>query len=198
MTVQQNKKITAVIFTALALMLVSVQPVFAAPDSPASKDNRIGLFSTAPKAGDKAVPKGKHVKIETENGEIIIELYPDVAPNHVASFKALIAKGFYDGLIFHRVIADFMAQGGDPTGTGRGGPGFTMKAEFNARKHLRGTLSMARTHDPDSAGSQFFICFAPQPYLDGQYTVFGQVIQGMDVVDKIKPGTVMKKLTVLP
>jgi peptidylprolyl isomerase/peptidyl-prolyl cis-trans isomerase B (cyclophilin B) len=198
MTVQQRKKITAVIFTALTFMLVPVQPVSAGPDSSAVKNGKTGLFSTAPKAGDKSVPEGKHVKIEIENGEIIIELYPDVAPNHVASFKALIAKGFYDGLIFHRVIADFMAQGGDPTGTGRGGPGYTIKAEFNARKHLRGTLSMARTHDPDSAGSQFFICFAPQPYLDGQYTVFGQVTKGMDVVDKIKVGTVMKKLTVLP
>jgi len=193
MTVQQHKKITAFIFVALTLMLASVQPA-----SSASKDSKMGLFSSAPMPGDKEVPEGKHVKIETENGEIIIELYPEDAPNHVASFKALIAKGFYDGLIFHRVIADFMAQGGDPTGTGRGGPGYTIKAEFNARKHLRGTVSMARTHDPDSAGSQFFICFSPQSYLDGQYTVFGQVTKGMDVVDKIKIGTVMKKLTVLP
>jgi len=198
MTVLHRKRFTAVIFSALVFMFTSVQPISASPDSSAAKNNKVGLFSSAPKAGDKDVPAGKHVKIETENGEIIIELYPDVAPNHVASFKALIAKGFYDGLIFHRVIADFMAQGGDPTGTGRGGPGFTMKAEFNKRKHLRGTLSMARTRDPDSAGSQFFICFVPYPSLDGQYTVFGQVTKGMDVVDKIKVGTVMKKLTVLP
>lgn len=198
MTDSQRKRFRTVVFSALAMMFVSVQPIAASADPSATKNDKIGLFSSAPKPGDKDVPAGKHVKIETENGDIIIELYPEVAPNHVASFKALIAKGFYDGLIFHRVIADFMAQGGDPTGTGMGGPGFTIKAEFNKRKHLRGTLSMARTRDPDSAGSQFFICFAPQPYLDGQYTVFGQVTKGMDVVDKIKIGTVMKKLTVLP
>jgi peptidylprolyl isomerase/peptidyl-prolyl cis-trans isomerase B (cyclophilin B) len=197
MTVQQRKKITAVVLTALAFML-PVQFVSAGPDSSAVKNGKTGMFSSAPKAGDKIVPQGKHVKIETENGEVIIELYPDTAPNTVASFKALISRGFYDGLKFHRVIPGFMAQGGDPTGTGMGGPGYTVKAEFNARRHLRGTLSMARTRDPDSAGSQFFICFAPQPHLDGQYTVFGQVIRGMDVVDKIRPGTVMKKLTVLP
>jgi peptidylprolyl isomerase/peptidyl-prolyl cis-trans isomerase B (cyclophilin B) len=191
------RTITTAIFMAMAFMFVLITPVSASSDS-ANSDNKYAPFSTAPKPGDKSVPEGKHVKIETENGDIIIELYPDVAPNHVASFKALIAKGFYDGLIFHRVIADFMAQGGDPAGTGRGGPGFTMKAEFNDRKHVRGTLSMARTHDPDSAGSQFFICFAPASYLDGQYTVFGQVTKGMDVVDKIEVGTVMKRLTVLP
>lgn len=197
MKVQKHRTITTAIFMAMAFMFVLITPVSASSDS-ANSDNKYAPFSTAPKPGDKSVPEGKHVKIETENGDIIIELYPDVAPNHVASFKALIAKGFYDGLIFHRVIADFMAQGGDPAGTGRGGPGFTMKAEFNDRKHVRGTLSMARTHDPDSAGSQFFICFAPASYLDGQYTVFGQVTKGMDVVDKIEVGTVMKRLTVLP
>lgn len=197
MKVQKHRTITTAIFMAMAFMFVLITPVSASSDS-ANSDNKNAPFSTAPKPGDKSVPEGKHVKIETENGDIIIELYPDVAPNHVASFKALIAKGFYDGLIFHRVIADFMAQGGDPAGTGRGGPGFTMKAEFNDRKHVRGTLSMARTHDPDSAGSQFFICFAPASYLDGQYTVFGQVTKGMDVVDKIEVGTVMKRLTVLP
>lgn len=197
MTVQKHRTMTTAIFIAMAFMFVLITPVSASSDS-ATNDNKYAPFSTAPKPGDKTVPQGKHVKIETEHGEMIIELYPDVAPNHVASFKALIAKGYYDGLIFHRVIPNFMAQGGDPSGTGRGGPGYTIKAEFNDRKHLRGTLSMARTHDPDSAGSQFFICFVPYPSLDGQYTVFGQVTQGLDVLDKIKPGAVMKKLTVLP
>lgn len=197
MTVKKHRTITTAIFMAMAFIFVFVTPVFASSDS-ANGDNKYAPFSTAPKPGDKTVPEGKHVKIETEHGEMMIELYPDVAPNHVASFKALIAKGYYDGLIFHRVIPDFMAQGGDPSGTGRGGPGYTIKAEFNDRKHIRGTLSMARTHDPDSAGSQFFICFVPYPSLDGQYTVFGQVTQGLDVLDKIKPGAVMKKLTVLP
>ncbi len=197
MTVQKHTTFTTTIFMAMALLFLSIQPVAANPDS-ATRDNKYTPFSTAPKPGDKSVPAGNHVKIETEHGEILIKLYPDVAPNHVASFKALIATGYYDGLIFHRVISNFMAQGGDPTGTGRGGPGYTIKAEFNNRKHVRGTLSMARTHDPDSAGSQFFICFVPYPSLDGQYTVFGQVTEGLDVLDKIKPGTVMKKLTVLP
>lgn len=181
----------------MVFTFVFMTPAFASSDS-ASGESKYAPFSTAPKPGDKSVPAGKHVKIETEHGEMLIELYPDVAPNHVASFKALIAKGYYDGLVFHRVISNFMAQGGDPSGTGQGGPGYTIKAEFNARKHVRGTLSMARTHDPDSAGSQFFICFVPYPSLDGQYTVFGQVIKGLDVLDKIKAGAVMKKLTVLP
>jgi peptidylprolyl isomerase/peptidyl-prolyl cis-trans isomerase B (cyclophilin B) len=186
-------------FSALALMFVFAQTATAAPaSSTMSPADRMGLFSSAPRPGDASVPEGKHVRIETGHGEILLELYPDTAPNHVASFKALIAKGYYDGLKFHRVIKDFMAQGGDPTGIGSGGPGYTLKAEFNARKHLRGTLSMARKQDPDSAGSQFFICFSPQPYLDGKYTVFGQVVKGMDVVDQIKQGDVMKKLTVLP
>ena len=197
MMIKKHRTITTAIFMAMAFIFVFVTPVFASSDS-ANSDNKSAPFSTAPKPGDKTVPEGKHVKIETEHGEMMIELYPDVAPNHVASFKALIAKGYYDGLIFHRVIPDFMAQGGDPSGTGRGGPGYTIKAEFNNRKHIRGTLSMARTHEPDSAGSQFFICFVPYPSLDGQYTVFGQVTQGLDVLDKIKPGAVMKKLTVLP
>jgi len=163
-----------------------------------ARENNVGLFTKAPQAGDKDIPQGNHIKIETEHGEVLIELYPDSAPNTVANFKALAGKGFYDGLKFHRVIAGFMAQGGDPEGTGRGGPGYNVKAEFNARKHVRGTLAMARSASPDSAGSQFYICFAPQPHLDGQYTIFGQVVEGMDVVDQIKQGDVMNKVSVLP
>lgn len=158
----------------------------------------MSLFSRAPKAGDKDIPAGEHVRITTEHGEILIELYPDAAPNTVANFKALAGKGFYDGLTFHRVIPGFMAQGGDPLGNGTGGPGYRVKAEFNAHRHVRGTVAMARAADPDSAGSQFYICFEPQPHLDGQYTVFGQVIEGMEIVDQIRQGDVMQKVEVLP
>jgi peptidyl-prolyl cis-trans isomerase B (cyclophilin B) len=123
--------------------------------------------------------------IETNMGMIKLKLYPDVAPNHCRNFIRLAKDGFYDNLIFHRVIKGFMIQGGCPQGTGTGGPGWNLDAEFNQRKHLKGTLSMARSTDPNSAGSQFFICLEPQPGLDGKYTVFGQVIEGQDVVDKI-------------
>jgi len=152
----------------------------------------------APLATDTDIPAGNHVVIETNMGSITIQLLPEVAPNTVANFKVLANNGYYDGIIFHRVIPGFMAQGGDPTGTGTGGPGYKIKAEFNATKHVRGTVAMARTSDPDSAGSQFYICFGPQPHLDRQYTVFGQVEEGMDVVDQIKNGTVMQKVSVQP
>lgn len=152
----------------------------------------------APLATDKDLPEGNHVVIETDMGSIKIKLLPEVAPNTVANFKVLANNGYYDGIIFHRVIPGFMAQGGDPTGTGTGGPGYKIDAEFNETKHVRGTVAMARTADPNSAGSQFYICFGPQPHLDRQYTVFGQVEEGMDVVDQIKNGTVMKKVSVQP
>jgi cyclophilin family peptidyl-prolyl cis-trans isomerase len=129
--------------------------------------------------------KGKQAVIETNVGKIVVDFYPDDAPNTVANFIKLADQGFYDGLIFHRVIKGFMIQGGCPKGDGTGGPGYTIKAEFNSRKHVAGTVAMARTNDPDSAGSQFYICLAPQPFLDGKYTVFGQVTQGQDVVTKI-------------
>lgn len=154
--------------------------------------------SKAPLATDADLPEGNHVLMETELGSVTIELLPDVAPDTVANFKVLVNNGFYDGLTFHRVIAGFMAQGGDPQGTGTGGPGYSIKAEFNDTKHLRGTVAMARTADPNSAGSQFYICFGPQPHLDGQYTVFGQVTEGMEVIDQMKNGTVMRKLTLRP
>ena len=137
------------------------------------------------------------VKMELENGTVTMELYPDVAPNTVEAFKKLIKKGFYDGLTFHRVIPGFMAQGGDPDGTGMGGPGYSLKSEFNNKKHVRGTLAMARSSDPDSAGSQFYICYAPQPHLDGQYTIFGQVTDGMELVDDLHNGSIIKKMTLV-
>ncbi len=130
--------------------------------------------------------------IETRLGNIELKFFPDVAPNHVKNFIDLAKKGFYDGTTFHRVIPGFMVQGGDPNTKnpdrarhGMGGPGYSLKAEFNDKPHKRGTLSMARSSSPDSAGSQFFICVAPASFLDKQYTVFGEVLSGMEVVDKI-------------
>jgi cyclophilin family peptidyl-prolyl cis-trans isomerase len=126
--------------------------------------------------------------METTKGRVVIALRPDLAPNHVKRIKELAREGFYDGVVFHRVIDGFMAQTGDPTGTGMGGSGKKLKAEFNKAPHVRGTCSMARASDPNSADSQFFICFDDARFLDGQYTVWGEVSQGMDVVDKIKRG----------
>ena len=132
------------------------------------------------------------VTFEMESGgKMVAELYPEVAPNTVNNFISLIKKGFFDGLIFHRVIPGFMIQGGDPQGSGMGGPGYEIPGEFTANgfqndlKHDRGVLSMARSSNPDSAGSQFFIMVDPAPHLDGQYAAFGKVIEGMEVADKI-------------
>lgn len=132
------------------------------------------------------------VTITMENGDVIkAELYPEIAPNTVNNFISLIKKGFYNGLIFHRVINGFMIQGGCPDGTGMGGPGYTIKGEFAANgvanpiRHTRGVISMARAQDPNSAGSQFFIMHADAPHLDGEYAAFGHVVDGMDVVDEI-------------
>jgi len=121
-------------------------------------------------------------------GRVVIAMRPDLAPATCAQIKALVRRGFYDGVPFHRVIAGFMAQTGDPTGTGTGGSGHKLKAEFSAEKHVRGVVSMARASDPNSADSQFFIMFAPAPSLDGQYTVWGQVTSGMEFIDQIKKG----------
>ena len=126
--------------------------------------------------------------IETSKGAVSIAMRGDLAPNHVARIKELVREGFYDGVAFHRVIDGFMAQTGDPTGTGSGGSGKKLKAEFSDTAHIRGTCSMARAADPDSADSQFFICFAESPWLDGQYTVWGEVVSGMEAVDQIKRG----------
>ena len=132
------------------------------------------------------------VTITMTNGDVMkAELYPEIAPNTVNNFISLVQKGFYDGLIFHRVISGFMIQGGDPQGTGMGGPGYSIKGEFamngvrNDLKHTRGVLSMALSMMPNSAGSQFFIMHANAPHLDGQYAAFGKVVEGLDVVDKI-------------
>ena len=127
--------------------------------------------------------------LDLEGGRVVITLRPDLAPNHVARIKELTRQGFYDGLKFHRVIDGFMAQTGDPRGNGTGGSGQNLKAEFSNEPHVRGTLSMARAMNPDSADSQFFIMFATAPHLDGQYTVWGKVTSGMEFVDQIKKGS---------
>ncbi len=127
--------------------------------------------------------------LDLPDGRVVIKLRPDLAPGHVARIKELTREGFYNGLSFHRVIPGFMAQTGDPRGDGTGGSGKKLKAEFSDAHHVRGTVSMARAASPDSGDSQFFICFAPAPFLDGQYTIWGEVMSGMEFVDKIKAGS---------
>lgn len=135
--------------------------------------------------------------LDVPKGRVVIELRPDLAPVTVARIKELARKGFYDGLAFHRVIAGFMAQTGDPKGDGTGGSGKKLKAEFSQAHFVRGTAGMARAQDPDSADSQFFICFAPAPFLDGKYTIFGQVTSGMEYIDAIKQGNPNQNGTVV-
>ena len=129
------------------------------------------------------------VYLDTKDGRVVIKLRPDLAPKHVEQIKTLVKQGFYNGILFHRVIDGFMAQTGDPTGTGTGGSTLpNIKAEFTPQPFNRGTLGMARSQDPNSANSQFFICFGPAAFLNGQYTVFGEVVSGMEFFDKIKKG----------
>ncbi len=145
-----------------------------------------------PTIDDKALPQ---VTIQTSKGDIVIEMFEDDAPNTVANFINLAEKGFYNGLVFHRVIANFMIQGGDPQGTGSGGPGYRFADEFSQRKHKRGSLSMANS-GPNTNGSQFFITHVPTSHLDGKHTVFGQVLKGQDVVDSIAKGDKMIEVRV--
>lgn len=137
------------------------------------------------------------LQIETKYGTVTIQTRPDVAPNTVARIVELARAGFYNGLSFHRVVSGFVVQGGDPEGTGRGGSGVKLKAEFSNLKHEAGTVAMARTQDPNSADSQFYISLGRHPHLDGQYTIFGRVTQGLDVVEKIKQGDTMTRVTVV-
>ena len=138
----------------------------------------------------------KKAVIETDKGNIVLELFDKDAPNTVENFETLIKKGFYDGLNFHRVISDFMIQGGCPNGRGTGGPGYTIKCEINPQKHVRGALSMAHA-GRDTGGSQFFICHNAFPHLDGVHTVFGKVLEGIEVVDSIEQGDKMNKVTIV-
>ena len=156
------------------------------PTPPASKE--------APKGG-KRVKQTAVITME-KGGDIVIEFYPEDAPKTVENFVTLAKKGFYNGVTFHRVEPGFVVQGGDPKGNGTGGPGYTIKDEFNKQKHVRGAVAMARTQAPNSAGSQFYITLAPAHFLDGQYTVFGQVTSGMEVVDKIRVGDKMKSVKI--
>jgi peptidylprolyl isomerase len=147
------------------------------------------IMTTATEASAAPTPDLENtLYMDLEYGRVVIRLRPDLAPAHVARIKELTREGFYDGTPFHRVIPGFMAQGGDPTGTGTGGSGSKITAEFSKEKHVRGTASMARAQDPNSADSQFFICFDAAPFLDGQYTIWGEVVEGMEFVDQIKKG----------
>ena len=170
-----------VLLTMLCLQSTNTSPAF-------SQDARYKVFT---RQEIEHMQKTKAI-IKTKFGDITVKFFPEVAPNHVKSFIELSRNGFYDGTTFHRVVPGFVIQGGDPNSKspnrathGLGGPGYQLKAEFSNVPHNRGTLSMARAADPDSAGSQFFICIAPAAFLDGKYTVFGEVTEGMDVVDQI-------------
>jgi peptidylprolyl isomerase len=148
----------------------------------------LALTTTALSESEAAAPENMLV-IELASGKVVIEMMPDLAPQHVQRIRELASEGFYDGVVFHRVIPGFMAQTGDPTGTGRGGSKKpNLPAEFNQASFKRGTLGMARSASPNSANSQFFICFANASHLDGQYTVWGQVVEGMDLIDKLAVG----------
>jgi len=152
--------------------------------------SRLACFVAALTLGGVAMAADPEnaVYMDIAFGRVTIQLRPDLAPNTVAQFKALVRRGFYDGIVFHRVIDGFMAQTGDPTGTGTGGSGHALHAEFSSEKFVRGTVAMARTSDPNTADSQFFIMYAPGPALDGKYTIFGQVQSGMDLIDQLRKG----------
>lgn len=138
------------------------------------------------------------IRIATDKGDILFEFFPDVAPLHTAAFMKMALAGFYNGLNFHRVESGFVIQGGDPDGDGTGGPGYRLKAEFSDKPHIRGTVAMARSSNPDSAGSQFYICLGDARFLDNQYTVFGQMTDGFETLDAIRRGDVMNTVTVEP
>lgn len=142
--------------------------------------------------------KTSQARIATSHGDIVFTFYPDDAPIHTAAFMKLADNGFYNGLAFHRVEPGFVVQGGDPDGNGTGGPGYNLKAEFNGRPHVRGTVAMARSSNPNSAGSQFYICLDDARFLDNQYTVFGQMTDGFDALDAIRRGDAMTAVTIEP
>lgn len=186
-----------------ALATLAFSPTLRAADAPsADSPTSASTVAAAPAAApdpakDLKDPNLRAVIRLAKGGRIVFKFFPDGAPKTVANFVSLADKGFYNGLSFHRVVPGFVIQGGDPAGNGSGGPGYTIKAEFNDHLHLRGSVAMARTSDPDSAGSQFYICLAPQPGLDHQYTVFGQVIEGDKLLDGIQVGDKMKSVKIL-
>jgi len=197
----QKEKVKAPTPTQISAVPEAKEPAKAPEAKPTETPKAVAEKKPSEKAGKPAgvITRDNATAIieMAKGGRIVIEFYPKDAPNTVDNFIKLANKGFYNGLTFHRVEPGFVVQGGDPSGDGTGGPGYTIKAEFNQQKHLTGTVAMARAEHPDSAGSQFYICLAPQPYLDGQYTVFGQVIEGMEIVKGIKIGDVMKKVTIV-
>lgn len=189
----KRSSLVAIALAAAAVLAVGIlwATRLNSPDADSTPPRSAGATNTRSSTSESEA-RNPVVTIVMESGaEIRIELYPDVAPNTVRNFISLVRSGFYDGTIFHRVVPGFVIQGGDPTGTGRGGPGYAIRGEFTANgfrndlKHERGVVSMARTQDPNSAGSQFFIMVAAAPHLDGQYAAFGRVISGMEEVDRI-------------
>ncbi len=148
----------------------------------------VALMAAASGTEEASAQQQDHLRIALRTGDVVIRMRPDLAPNHVKRILELAESGFYDGIVFHRVIEGFMAQTGDPDGTGAGGSGQNLRAEFSAEPFRRGTVGMARSGHPDSADSQFFICFADAEFLNGQYTVVGEVVEGMEYVDQIKRG----------
>lgn len=172
-------------FILLTTMLLGVCVAFAGDENKKSSDEGKVKEEQKKESYTKRKASNPEITIETDYGTMKLELFRDVAPIHVDSMLSRIREGFYNGLIFHRIIDGFMIQGGDPTGTGRGNAGYYLPAEFSKLKHIEGTLSMARAQAPNSASCQFFICLAPQPFLDGKYTIFGQLMEGYDVLHKI-------------
>ena len=185
-----RSRLIAVVTGAIALLAVLGFPSLGAV-GPAGAQQ-----PTPPSQGAKKVKESAVITME-KGGEIKFDFFPEDAPKTVENFVTLARKGFYDGLAFHRVEPGFVVQGGDPQGNGMGGPGYKIKAEFNKQKHVRGAVAMARSNDPDSAGSQFYIVLAPANFLDGKYTVFGIVTSGMDVVDKVRVGDKMKSVKIV-
>ncbi|MFH2036977.1 MAG: peptidylprolyl isomerase [Candidatus Zixiibacteriota bacterium] len=170
------KKVITVLFALMFVLSVAYADDNATAKKPEAEKKE---------AHQKGKASNPEVAIETDFGTMKLELFRDVAPAHVDSMISRVKEKFYDGLIFHRIIPNFMIQGGDPKGTGTGNAGYTLPAEFSKLNHIKGTLSMARAQDPNSASCQFFICLVPTPHLDNQYTIFGQLMEGYDVLDKI-------------
>jgi peptidylprolyl isomerase len=191
-----------VVFTMLVTLVgagVFGEPAAATPTPAAvATSTPLATVAPAPSLPPQTIDPAKTytATIVTDKGSMAFSLLPKVAPMTVNSFVYLARKGFYNGLKFHRVEPGFVIQGGDPKGNGTGGPGYSLPAEFNATKHITGTLAMARAADPNSGGSQFYVTLAPAPSLDNQYTVFGQIVSGMDVALKIAVGDVMRQVTI--
>jgi peptidyl-prolyl cis-trans isomerase B (cyclophilin B) len=180
----------------IRLLLAALVVVLAAPPTVPKAAWAQAAKPAEPQKGSARVTQTAEITME-KGGVIKIEFFPDDAPKTVENFVTLAKKGFYDGLTFHRIEPGFVIQGGDPKGDGTGGPGYKVKAEFNKNQHVRGAVAMARSNDPDSAGSQFYIVLAPAHFLDGKYTVFGKVVSGMNIVDNVKKGDKMKSVKIL-